>query len=102
MKGVPDGDKLKDAITLARTSLLQIKSETKDPDLEKKVDDSLGKFDAILEKIKEKKKTILIALLVVLLAVIAYVIITGIFAAIMIAILIFTFRVIFGAVTGEF
>ncbi len=45
-------DKIKDVMTLTRSSLLQVKSETKDSDIEKKVDESLGRLDVILKKIK--------------------------------------------------
>lgn len=50
MKKAPD--KIKDAMTLARTSLMRIKSESKDPDVQAKVGEKVDEMDTLLKKIK--------------------------------------------------
>jgi len=50
MKKTPD--KIKDAMALARTSLMRIKSDSKDPDIQAKVGEKIDEMDTLLKKIK--------------------------------------------------
>ncbi len=45
-------DKIKDAMTLTRTSLMRIKSESKDPDIQEKAGEKVEEMDTLLKKIK--------------------------------------------------
>lgn len=52
MKKTPD--KIKDAMTVVRTSLMRIKSESKDPDIQTKVNEKVEELDELLKKVALK------------------------------------------------